>query len=68
VRIVCPHCQSVNRVPGTRVSNGSSAQCHRPLFIGQPIALTVADYDVHATRNDIPGVWTSGRRGVGPAG
>lgn len=55
VHIVCSHCRSVNRVPGTRLSEGPKCgQCHAPLFTGQPIALTVADFDVHATRNDIP--------------
>lgn len=54
VHIVCPHCRSVNRVPGTRLSEGPKCgQCHAPLFTGHPIALTVADFDVHATRNDI---------------
>ena len=55
VHIVCPHCRSVNRVPGTRLSEGPKCgQCHAPLFTGHPIALTVADFDVHARRNDIP--------------
>jgi len=55
LHIVCPHCRSVNRVPGIRLSEGPKCgQCHAPLFTGHPIALTVADFDVHATRNDIP--------------
>lgn len=29
-------------------------QCHTLLFTGHPITLTVADFDVHAIRNDIP--------------
>lgn len=42
-------------MPGTRLSEGPKCgQCHAPLFPGQPIVLTVADFDVHATRNDIP--------------
>jgi thioredoxin 2 len=55
LHIVCPHCRSVNRVPGTRLSEGPKCgQCHAPLFTGRPIALTEADFEVHATRNDIP--------------
>ncbi|HEX6725835.1 MAG TPA: thioredoxin TrxC [Nitrospira sp.] len=55
VHLVCPHCRSVNRVPGTRLSEGPKCgQCHAPMFTGHPIALTVADFDVHARRNDIP--------------
>lgn len=55
VHIVCHHCRGINRVPGTRLREGPKCgQCHMPLFTGHPIALTVADFDVHATRNDIP--------------
>ena len=55
LHIVCPHCRSVNSVPGTRLSEGPKCgQCHAPLFTGHPIALTASDFDVHATRNDIP--------------
>ena len=42
-------------MPGTRLSEGPKCgQCHAPMFTGHPIALTVADFDVHARRNDIP--------------
>ncbi|QPD02405.1 MAG: Thioredoxin 2 [Candidatus Nitrospira kreftii] len=55
VHIVCPHCRSVNRVPGTRLNEGPKCgQCHAPLFTGHSTALTVVDFDVHAVRNDIP--------------
>lgn len=55
LHIVCPHCHSINRVPGSRLSEGPKCgQCHTPLFTGHPIALSVADFDVYATRNDIP--------------
>lgn len=55
LHIVCPHCRGVNRVPGTRLGEGPKCGlCHAPLFNGHPIALTVVDFDVHATRNDIP--------------
>ena len=55
LHIVYPHCLSVNRVPGTRLSQGPKCgRCHVPLFTGHPIALTASDFDLHATRNDIP--------------
>lgn len=42
-------------MPGTRLREGPKCgQCHTSLFTGHPIALTVADFDVHATRNDVP--------------
>ncbi len=55
MRILCPRCYTVNRVPAARLADGPNCgQCHEPLFTGHPIALTVSDFDVHATRNDIP--------------
>ena len=55
LHILCSHCQSINRVPGTRLSEAPKCgRCHAPLFTGHPIALTASDFDVHATRNDIP--------------
>jgi thioredoxin 2 len=55
LHIVCPHCRSVNRVPGTRVNDGPKCgQCHVSLFNGHPIALSASDFDVHAARSDIP--------------
>lgn len=52
--IVCPHCQSLNRVPAVRLSDRPNCgQCHASLFTGRPIALTTAGFDLHASRNDI---------------
>jgi thioredoxin 2 len=53
--IVCPRCQTINRVPDARLAEGPKCgQCHERLFTGHPIALTAADFDMHATRSDIP--------------
>ena len=53
--IVCPRCQAINRVPDIRLVEGPKCgQCHEQLFTGQPIALTARDFDMHATRSDIP--------------
>ncbi len=55
MRILCPRCHTINRVPAARLVDGPNCgQCHEPLFTGHPIALTTSDFDVHATRNDIP--------------
>ncbi len=55
LQIVCPQCQSVNRVPGPRLSEvPKCGQCHERLFSGHPIALTAEGFDLHATRSDIP--------------
>jgi thioredoxin 2 len=54
MRILCPRCHTINRVPAARLADGPKCgQCHEPLFTGHPIALTASDFDVHATRNDI---------------
>jgi thioredoxin 2 len=55
MRILCPRCHTINRVPAARLADGPNCgQCHKPLFTGHPIALTAADFDLHVTRNDIP--------------
>jgi thioredoxin 2 len=56
LHIVCPHCDAVNRAPRERLREGAKCgSCHRPLFEGRPVALdSVARFDKHATRSDIP--------------
>lgn len=55
VHIVCPHCQSINRVPMAKVDDHPNCgRCQRPLFTGEPIELTAATFSRHAERNDIP--------------
>lgn len=55
LHIACPHCQSLNRVPAPRLSEGPNCgRCHAPLFTGRPIAITAADFELHASRADLP--------------
>jgi thioredoxin 2 len=55
MRILCPRCHTINRLPAARLADGPKCgQCHEQLFTGHPIVLTVADFDLHTTRNDIP--------------
>lgn len=55
LHIVCPHCDGINRVPATRLGEGPKCGlCHGPLFVGQPIMLTKANFETHISRNDIP--------------
>ena len=43
VHIVCPHCQSINRVPANKLAEQPNcARCQYPLFAGEPIELTTA--------------------------
>lgn len=55
LHVVCPHCDAVNRIPAARLDAGPKCgQCHRPLFTGEPLELTTANFRRHLERNDIP--------------
>jgi len=55
LHIVCPHCDAVNRIPGTRLSEGPKCgQCHQPLFTAHPVELSGANFQKHIARSDIP--------------
>jgi thioredoxin 2 len=53
--IVCPHCQTVNRIPSERLGqHPRCGQCKEPLFTGHPAELTGSAFQQHIARNDIP--------------
>ena len=53
--IVCPHCDSVNRIPGRRLGDKPRCgRCRRQLFEGRPVELSAASFPKHIGRNDIP--------------
>lgn len=56
LQIVCPHCDTVNRVPRERLSDGGKCgACHRRLFEGVPFALDDANrFAKHTEKSDIP--------------
>lgn len=55
LHIVCPHCRTTNRLPTSRLTDRPACgRCHKPLFEGHPITLATADFDLFATRSDIP--------------
>ena len=55
LHIVCPHCDAVNRVPQTRLSeNPVCGKCAKALFDAHPVALTQQTFAKSITRNDIP--------------
>jgi thioredoxin 2 len=56
LQIVCPHCDTVNRVPRERLSDGGKCgACHRSLFEGLPFELNDANrFAKHAEKSDIP--------------
>lgn len=44
--LVCPHCDTANRVPSDRLAQAPQCgKCARPLFLGKPLALDTARFD-----------------------
>jgi thioredoxin 2 len=55
LHIVCPHCNSVNRVVADRAEESPRCgKCKQPLFPGSPVLLDEGNFDKQITRNDIP--------------
>ncbi len=55
LHIVCPHCDSVNRVPASRLREGPACgKCKQPLFNAHPVELNGSNFALHLNRNDIP--------------
>ena len=53
--IVCPHCDSINRVPASRLADGAKCgKCKRALFTSQPLELDGSRFQKHIGRSDIP--------------
>ena len=54
-RVVCPHCDTVNAVPADRPAAAARCgHCHKPLFDGEPVALTGARLQRHVANSDLP--------------
>ncbi len=55
LHVVCPHCQSVNRLRHADLDQGPNCgRCKAALFEGRPVALDEAAFERHVARNDIP--------------
>jgi thioredoxin 2 len=59
VHIVCPHCDTINRLPRERLANhdaggGRCGYCHQALFEGHPVALDTARCERHLAKSDVP--------------
>ena len=55
LHIVCPHCNSTNRLPADKLaSGGKCGKCKQPLFTAQPVDLNSNSFQQHISKNDIP--------------
>jgi thioredoxin 2 len=55
LHIVCPHCDTINRIPETRLAEAPKCgQCHEFLFTGHAAELTAANFRRHIEHNGIP--------------
>ena len=55
LHIVCPHCDSTNRVPAEKLaSGGKCGKCKDDLFIGKPLDLDNHNFNKHVAKSDIP--------------
>ena len=53
--VSCPQCAAMNRVARDRLEQAPNCgKCHQALFLGKPVALSVADFDTHAMRSELP--------------
>src|SRR5512146_1057565 len=59
LHIVCPHCDTINRVPRAKLDKpdgggGRCGQCREKLFDGHPVALDTARFERHLAKSGIP--------------
>lgn len=55
IHIVCPHCQTTNRLLAARLTeHPKCGKCQNALFDGKPVALNAAQFDLHLKKNGIP--------------
>jgi len=52
--IVCPHCDSVNRVAANKPAREARCgRCHKALFTGAPVAVSAPSFERHIRHNSI---------------
>ena len=55
LRVVCPHCNAVNRVPSARLGDGGTCgSCKAALFEGKSMELNAQNFEAQVGRSDVP--------------
>lgn len=55
LKIACPHCGALNRVPGDRLGDAPACgRCGKALFTAKPVVLDAGNFDLHGTRSELP--------------
>ena len=55
LKIACPACHALNRVPAERLADAPvCGRCRQPLFAAHPLALDTGDFDRHVVEADLP--------------
>ena len=58
IHVVCPHCNTTNRVPADRLdagdTGGKCGKCGQPLFAAHPVELTEANFEQQVGKSDLP--------------
>lgn len=53
--VACPNCATLNRLPVEKLAaGGTCGRCKGALFQAEPVVLTAANFDAHASRSDLP--------------
>jgi len=55
IQLVCPHCDTINRVlPGRLQERPVCGRCKQSLFTEEPMELTTQNFDRHVNNSDLP--------------
>lgn len=53
--VACPNCATLNRLPPEKLgAGGTCGRCKGALFRAEPVVLTAANFDAHASKGDLP--------------